>query len=190
MTTDSAAKLQELAFCKAGIKRTLDAWRQCGILLDRVNEEELWRYDKQSNGESYRSFNQWCRLEFGIRRQNVYAKMNAAAVAETLDPGGDLFDDQQSVDDFAEMERKTTAKLRAELDAMTAEELLKARQEAQKKHLHPGEDQEELKRQKKHKGALAAVRRLRKYLNGNAEAIGLLERVEHLVCQISERMAA
>ncbi len=174
-------KIADLEFCEEVISRTVESWRECGIALGRIEEEELWQLAKQPNGERYRNFGHYCRLKWAISQVDARRKIDAAVAASALDPSGELFRSEREVRGFARDRfggDPTSARLRQEIDRMSPAQLVEAREATEKRLLDPARG-EQLERDERDAKTARAIRWLRQVFRGDAEVMGMLERIEH-----------
>lgn len=116
-TTISAGKstLKDLELI---IEQGLPDFRRVGAALAEVRSRHLYRPD-------YRSFVHYLKERWDLGKSHAYRTMDAAGIAEALDPGGDLWDSPSAIEEFArEAGYTSTADARKALEKMTPEQIV------------------------------------------------------------------
>lgn len=128
-------RIRALAECEATIKKGIDHWRAVGLALDRIDKEALYKPE-------FKTFGAYCRVKWDIHRNHAYRKMNAAVVAQAIDPRSQFFHSERAVRDFTKRQispagSPTAAALRQRLDKMTSTEQQDLRQTVQERFAPP-----------------------------------------------------
>ena len=117
MTTTVAKSLADL---EVVIQEGLPSFRSVGTALSEVRERQLYKPE-------YRSFVQYLKDRWDLAKSHAYRTMDAASIAETLDPGGDLWDTPGAIDEFAkEAGYLSAAEMRKALEQMSPEQIVEA----------------------------------------------------------------